>query len=238
MSVPNATTTRRALLGGGSAIIAAAMLTADFGASAHPLPRPNDRLRRAMALHDRIETECERFDVEVEMPAREACGVVIAAYKDEPPPPHEESATTFVNVFGDTVRLSTDRVGAGAVARKVVNDPTWADMGDKDWRQAHRELADAHDRRDAVISAQAGRKRAFEASTLAKFRIAEIADRSSTLSDRRYRLWQAAMTTPATTLADVVTKLDFIARTTSDDDADPDVFAAIAADVRGLAGEA
>ena len=237
MSTASTITTRRSLLSGSTAIMAAALLATSTGTSARPTPRPSDRLRRAMDLHDRIESECERFDVETEMPARQACAAAIAAYQAEPPPPHEESATTFVNAFGDAVRLSTDRIGAGAVARKVVNDPTWADMGDDDWRQAHRELAAAHDRRDAVLAAQAKRKRDFEAATRARFRISEIADRSNTLADRRHRLWCAALATPAANLADVTTKLDFIARTVADSEVGHHELHAIADDVRRLAGE-
>lgn len=231
-------TTRRALFGGGSAVVAGMVLAKGGIAAAYPPQLVDDRLRRAMALYDRVEAECERFDVEVELPARQACVAAIAAYQAEPPPPHEESATTFVNAFGDTVRLSTDRIGAGAVARKVVNDSTWADMGDEDWRQAHRELAAAHDRRVAVLAAQAMRKRDFEAATRAKFRISELAERSKTLADRRYRLWCAALATPAASLVDVKAKLDFIARTVADSEVGHHELVAIADDVRRLAGEA
>lgn len=74
------------------------------------------RLQRLMALYDRAEAECERFDVAVEMPARQACAAAKKALPIEQPPPHEQSATAFVNVFGETVRLSTENVGTAAVA--------------------------------------------------------------------------------------------------------------------------
>lgn len=238
MNTPDVSTTRRALIGGGSAVVATMLLATGAVARARPLPRPNDRLRRAIALHDRADAECARFDVEVEMPARKACGAAIAAYQTEAPPPHEQVATTFVNAFDDTVRLSTDRIGADAVARKVVGDPTWADMGDEDWRQAHRELAAAHARRNAVLGAQAQRKQQFEAETRAKFKLHEIAARSDALDARRYRLWNFVLAIPAAGWTDVTAKLDFISRTVMDDEVGQHEFAAVAGDVRRLAGEA
>jgi len=172
------------------------------------------------------------------MPARKACAAALEAYPAEPSPPHEESSTTFVNMFGDTVRLSTEKIGTAAVARKVVNDPSWTDIGDEDWRQAHREIAAANERRDAVLAEQAARRRVFEEKTRAKFRIDEIAARSIALEDRRYQLMQVAIKTPAANLADVVTKLAFIERLFEDDEVDADVFSAIRTDVRRLAREA
>lgn len=237
MNITSNDTTRRALLGGSAAVLAAALVPSGGEASPHALGRSSERLRRAIRLHDRVGTEYERFDVEVESPALRAFATAIAAYEDEPPPPHEQSATSFVNAFGDLVRLSTETLGGDAVARRVVNDPDWADMGDEDWRQAHREIAAAYDRRDAVVAAQTARKREFEAAMRARFRVDELADRSTALADRRYRLWRAAVETPAATLADVVIKLDFIARTAAEDEMEPPVFAAISADVRRLAGE-
>ncbi len=196
------------------------------------------RLDKAIALHDRAEAECERFDREEETPARNAFVAALEACSNEAPPPHEESATTFVNVFGDTVRLSTDGIGSGAVARKVVNDPTWADMGDEAWRQAHREIVAAHHRRDAILAEQAARRAAFEKETRAAFRLDAIVARSNSLSNRRHRLLRAALTIPAASLADILTKLDFIDRTIGSDEVDGDVFAFISSDIRILAGEA
>lgn len=231
------TATRRSLIGNGGALVAAAILTAGRDASAQSAVSPNARLHRAMALHDRVDAEYQRFESEVVGPARQACHAAIEAVPRETPPPHEQSTTTFVNMFGDTVRLTTENVGIMAVARRVAADPDWSNTGDEDWRQAHREIAAAGDRRDAVLAEQAGQRELLEKEKRSAFRIDEIEDRSIALADRRDRLWQAALSTPASTLGDVVAKLDFIDRTVSEDVGEHEL-RVIAADVRRLAGEA
>jgi hypothetical protein len=196
----------------------------------------NPHLRRLIALHDRAQAESERFYAEVETPARRACEEAVMAYQPEPLP-HEESTTTFVNIFGDTTRLSTSDIGSAGTARLVASDPKWAETEHQDWIQAHREIAAAWDRRNVTLAEQAAARDAFEEDTRARFRMDAICDRSECLSDRQYKLWGAALTAPVGTLADVVAKLDFIDRTAGDDTGG-DVFAAIRADVRLLAGDA
>jgi hypothetical protein len=234
----DSSSSRRSFIGGAGLLVGGSLMSAAAIATAPPAEATNARLLRLIALHDRAEAECERFDAEVEVPARQACAAAIRALPAELPPPHEQSATTFVNVFGDTVRLSTENVGITAVARRVINDPSWVDMGDDDWRQAHREIAAAGDRREAVLAGQAARRKALEEQTRASFRIAALAARSNSLVDRRDGLWRAVITMPAATLADVITKLDFIDRTTQPSEIDGDMFAGISADIRHLAGEA
>lgn len=203
-----------------------------------PRSEKSARLSRLIVLHDRARNECERFDKEIEMPAHQECVAAIAALPIELPPAHVESATTFVNAFGDTVRLSTKNVGTAAVARKLINDPSWSDMGDDDWRRAHIEIATAADRRDAFIAEQSARRQALERETRTCFRIDAIASRSNELDDRRYKIWRAVIMAPAAGMPDLVRKLDFIKRTTLDDEIDHQVFAAISADIRTLGGAA
>jgi hypothetical protein len=235
-------TTRRALLGG-AGLIAAATLPA-FAAvmptstTVKTSATVSPRLARLIALHDRAEAECERFDVEVEMPARRAYNAALQAQTKEEEPPHEEVATTFVNAFGDTVRLSTSRVGTCAVAAKVATDPTWADMGDADWRQANLELFEADNRRRAIIDKQLERRKAADDVIRRRFRMDDLLDRVDALAERRDRLWGATLDHPAASIADVIAKLDLIKRTHPEDDPAEYVFAAIAKDVRALAGEA
>ena len=230
-------TTRRGLLAT-AGVLSFAGLTSGSAAARHAIGEKDARLSRLIILHDRAQKECERFDIEIEMPARQECVAAINALPVEPDPPHVESETTFVNAFGDTVRLSTKNVGTAAVARKLINDPSWADMGDDDWRRAHVEIAAAADRRDAMIAEQSTRRKALENQARTHFRIHEIAARSTELDDRRYKLWRAVITASASGLEDMVEKLDFISRTTLDDEIDNQVFAAIGADIRAFAGAA
>lgn len=232
MSAPN----RRAIIGA-AGLAAVVSIVPGVRALASPVQGTGSRLTRLIALHDRVLAACERFDECVEGPARRACDAAIAAHPAEPPLPHEQSVTTFVNVEGQTRRLCTSQFWIEGPARRVADDPTWADVGDEDWRQAHREIAAAFDRRNAAIAAQAARKREFEAEMRARYRLAEIASRSEALYDRRWNIWQAALQTPAASLGELVTKLDFIGRMAGDEAGD-DEFAAIAADLRRLAGEA
>ncbi len=158
-------TTRRALFGGAGLVALAAAVPAIAGAR-HALPQDaqaampavNPRLLRTIALRDRAEAECDRFDEEVEMPARRACAAEKAALPVEEAPPHREVATAYVNLFGETVRLSTARVGSVASARQMVRDPKPSDMEHPEWRQARLELVALADERDAIVAAQTARR--------------------------------------------------------------------------------
>jgi len=236
-------TTRRALFGGAGFVALAAAVPAIAGArQALPqtgeaaMPAVNPRLLRVIALRDRVEAECERFDEEVELPARRACWAEKEALPVEEAPPHREVTTTYVNLFGETVRLSTARVGSVASARQMVRDPQPSDMDHPDWRQARLELAALADERDAIIAAQTTRRKAREAKIDARHQVARLAARSLTLVDRSYALRSAAIAMPATSMADILTKLEFVDRVGCE--GDPDfVLASITADVRRLTGE-
>ncbi|MEH3099811.1 hypothetical protein [Sphingomonas adhaesiva] len=217
---PSITTaaSRRAILGGVGilAAIGAGPAVAATAAPRQPASA-SARLLRAIRLYDRVDAAWDRFDKEVEMPMHKALSDAFEAQPKEAEPPHEEALTTFVNAFGNTVRLSTASIGSVGVSRRLVSDPSWADMGNEEWRQAHREIAAAGDRRDAIIAAQKSRRAAFEADTRRRFRFDEIVARSECLSDRCYALWGGIVQMPAASLADVVAKLDFVDRTSSDD---------------------
>lgn len=236
-------TTRRALFGGAGLVALAAAVPAIAGAR-HALPQDvqaampaiNPRLLRTIALRDRAEAECDRFDEEVEMPARRACWAEKEALPVEEAPPHREVATTYVNLFGETVRLSTARASSVASARQMVRDPQPSDMDYPDWRQARLELVALADERDAIIAAQTARRKAREAKIDARHQVARLAARSLTLVDRSYALRSAAIAMPATSMADILTKLEFVDRVGCE--GDPDfVLASITADVRRLTGE-
>jgi len=236
-------TTRRALFGGAGLVALAAAVPAIAGAR-HGLPQNdkatmsavNPRLLRVIVLRDRAEAEYERFDEEVETPARRACEAEKAALPVEEVPPHREVATTYVNLFGETVRLSTARASSVAAARQMVRDPQPSDMDYPDWRKARLELAALADERDAIIAAQAERRKAKEAEIDARHQVARLAERSSTLAGRSYALRSAAIAMPATSMADILAKLEFVDRVGSD--GDPGfVLEFITADVRRLARE-
>jgi hypothetical protein len=236
-------TTRRALFGGAGLVALAAAVPAVAGArhglaqsNEAAMPAVNPRLLRVIALRDRVEAECDRFDEEVELPARRACWAEKEALPAEKAPPHREVATTYVNLFGETVRLSTARASSVASARQMVRDPQPSDMDHPDWRQARLELVALADERDAIIAAQTARRKAREAKIDARHQVARLAARSLTLVDRSYALRSAAIAMPATSLADILTKLEFVDRVGCD--GDPDfVLASITADVRRLTGE-
>ncbi len=237
-------TTRRALFGSAGLVALAAAVPAIAGTrQALPendkpaMPAVNPRLLRLIALRDRVEAECDRFDEEVEMPARRACWAEKEALSVEEAPPHREVATTYVNLFGETVRLSTARANSVAAARWMVRDPQPSDMDHPDWHQARLELVALADERDAIIAAQTARREAREAEIVERHQVARLAARSSTLADRSYALRSAVIAIPATSMADILTKLEFVDRVGCE--GDPDfVLASITADVRRLTGEA
>lgn len=231
-------TTRRSLLrlGTGAAVAVATVLVPAAAGALSPTST-NPRMLRAIALWERLNAECARFDSEVEVPARKAWKAACDARPIEVEPPHRQSATTFENAFGETVRLSTANVGTAGIARRVKTDPAWADMGGDDWQQAHHELAAAADERDAIIAAQRERKQAHDDAMRDQHRIREITARSAQLFDRQYRVWNAIVAMPAAGLADIDTKLQFF-ESSGYDDEEAHVLAAVAKDVRRLAREA
>ena len=211
------TTTRRALLG--SVTATGIALIAPVAASAGERSRTNPRLLRAIALRDRADLACETFDRDVELPAKAAHAIARdeAMANAPPPPPHETVKTPFTNLFEDEVRLSTDDVGSVATARRVVDDPAWTDMGDANWRAAHRELVALADRRDVAMRDREAQCDAIRRRVLADHGLARIVARSNALATREYDLWCAVLSMPATSMADVATKLEFAARTDRDD---------------------
>lgn len=237
-------TTRRALFGSAGLVAFAAAVPAVANArhglaqnNEAAMPAVNPRLLRLIALRDHAEAECDRFDQEVEMPARRACLAEREALPAEEAPPHGEVATTYVNLFGETVRLSTARVGSVASARQMVRDPKPSDMDYPEWRQARLELVALADERDAIVAAQTARREAREAEIVERHQVARLAARSSTLANRSYALRSAAIAMPASNMADILTKLEFVDRVGCE--GDPDfVLASITADVRRLTGEA
>jgi hypothetical protein len=70
-------TSRRALFGGAGLIAVAAL--AECGSTPAHAAAVNPRLLRVLALRDFAEAQCERFDEEVEMPARRAHPAAVAA---------------------------------------------------------------------------------------------------------------------------------------------------------------
>jgi hypothetical protein len=240
MTQPN--TTRRDLLrfgtsaaayAAGAAIVVggAALASEAKGAT----PGVNPRLLRAIALRDRAEKAVNRFDDDVEMPARRAYAAAAKALPAVPAVPHRSVATTFINTEGEEKRLSTDMIGAAACARRVANDPTWSDMGDEVWRRANCELAALADERDALVATHQANHDAAVQRLQATHRLDALSERSEALSTREFKLWLAAIAVPATGLPDVLTKLDFVERTRGGSMSE-DVLEAIHADVRRLAG--
>ncbi|MFD1789694.1 hypothetical protein ACFSC3_19240 [Sphingomonas floccifaciens] len=214
------------------AAVPASHLTDDAG----PNSSANPRLRRAMALHTRAALECERFDVEVHSPASQAFAADLAAYPHEPEPTHEQVATTFVNWDEKEIRLSTNSVGSRASADRVVNDSTWADMGNENWRQAFRELHALHQRRDGVIAEQKARLAAYRSAARKRHQLAKLEARAGCLADRSVNLWRAVLATPSQGVADMAAKVAFIEK--HDDETGGYEFAALAADVKRLAAGA
>ncbi|MDR6789552.1 hypothetical protein J2Y58_002925 [Sphingomonas sp. BE138] len=225
-------TTRRALIGG-----ACVFALADTAASAKSAPSAtvSTRLARLIALRDRADAAFSRYDAEVEAPAYDALKAIMAACPAEPDPPHRSVQTTFINVNDEVTRLSTAGF-SDSTARKMRDDPTWADMGadQPEWRQAFIELADLADERDAIIADQQARREAYEQRARERLRIDEIQKRSDELSRREYSLWEAVIDEPATNLADVLAKLDLMKRTGRDDE-DGYLLTAISRDIRGIA---
>lgn len=228
-------TSRRALFGGAGLIAVAAL--AKCGSTPAHAATVNPRLLRIIALRDRAEEAWQRFERDVEAPTQKAYAATLAAEPIEMPPPHVETPTSFVNVHGKNVRLTTANAGNVVTSRRFVSDPTWAHMGDADWRQARRENAAAADERDAIIAAQKERRAALEAKMEAAFGLEAIEQRATQLLEREYDLWRAAISMPATTMADITTKLAFVDRV-GRTDAEGCLLSALTADIRRLAGEA
>jgi hypothetical protein len=195
----------------------------------------NPRLLRAMDLYDEAEKAASDFEERIHAPALGAFNQAVNAEVGSATTdiPHEMVRTTFINAFGEEVRLSTDRIGAGAAARKVRDDPSWSDMGDEDWRAAHCELANALDRRDAALAEQAANHAAIRDRLRREHGIKALLDRSETLSNRCFSLWNAALNVPARGIDDVAAKLDFAVRH-GDNDSEV-VLECIRADVLHLA---
>lgn len=236
-------TTRRALIGGaglaGVVLIAPALAAATQSSAVRGADQgtASPRLLRVMALHAQAEATAARYEAEVEAPARAAYAQEAEAARERfmRPVPHESVATTFININEDEMRLSTDRVGSVACAHRVVNDPTWADMGDDVWRQAHHELAAADDRRKAIEAAQQSRFDAAKSSARARYHLDAIDERSESLSQRQYELWRAALGMPSSSLADAVAKLDFIDRSGGAEGVEEYSLEVLSRDVRRLA---
>lgn len=232
----NRSTTRRALIGGAGLIavtVVSQCVPAPVQGQASAI---SPRLLRAIALRDQADAEYTRFYDTVEEPTQEALAAALAAFRPDAPPPHREVATTFENMDGDAVRLSTDGFSA-SVARSIRDDPAWAGIGAEqpEWTQAHIELADLADERDAIISMQEGRKAAHAAAARSRLNIDAINRRSDDLGKREYRLWCIAVEMPAQSLADVTAKLDMIDRLGRGDEGEY-ILQAIAKDVRSLTG--
>lgn len=225
---------RRSFIAGASLIALAPVATMATTPSL-PVEPVSPRLQRLMALHTRAAAECERFDVEVHSPACAAFAADVAAYPRELEPPHEQVETTFVNWDEKEIRLSTNSVGSRASANSVVNDPTWADMGDETWRQAFRELHALHQRRDAVIAEQKARLAAYRLAARERHQLAKLEARATNLADRSVNLWRAVLTAPSRGVADMAAKVAFIEK--HDDEPGEHEFAALAADIKRLAGE-
>ncbi|RSV20374.1 hypothetical protein CA236_00195 [Sphingomonas sp. ABOLG] len=149
-----------------------------------------------------------------------------------------ESRTTFENAFGETARLSTSVPGLVASAPRWLSDPAFAGPELEDWRQAHREILEANEKREALIAAQTEKRRAIEAEKRSRFRIEAIAARSADLARRRDNLADAVLATPAANLTDLAVKLEFIERLVSPGQVTEHEFTFISADIRRLAGEA
>ncbi|MDF2810477.1 MAG: hypothetical protein K0S56_1508 [Microvirga sp.] len=219
----------------GIAAIASLSIAAEPAKASRPSCTP--RLMRLIALYDRADVQCDDFDREVEMPARDACRAAIDALPSEPPPPHVESRTTFENAFGESARLSTSVPGIVASARRWLSDPAFAGPELEDWRQAHREILEANEKREALIAAQTEQRRALEAEERSRFRIEAIAARSAALARRRDDLGDAVLEMPAANLRDLTAKLGFIERLVSPGEVTEHEFAFLSADIRRLAGE-
>lgn len=223
---------RRSFIAGASLLALAPVAAQAATAKGPAVASPSPRLQRAIALYDRANGQYERFLEQVETPAQEAYKAEVAAFPAEPEPQHEQVATTFINWEGKEIRLTTNSFFRSS-ADRVTNDPSWADMGDETWRQAHRELHALFQKRDAIIAQQEERRAAFTAAARERHQIDRILARSSILADRVYRLWEAVLNMPCDGLADVAAKVAFIER--HDGEPAENEFACIAADIKRLA---
>lgn len=226
-------TTRRAVLGGLSAV---ASLTGIGSVPAHAMSTVSPRLARLIAAHDRAYAAYEHHSEHVDEPATEAYYAALKSYQPEAEPAHRSVSTTFENFEGQTIRLSTERWAIAATARRVRDDPSWADMGAEqpEWRQANIELADLADERATIIAQQKAREQAHDDACRARLGLDAIERRSEALSDREHALWEAVVDEPANSLADLVAKLDMNDRSGRIEN---DAFvAALAADIRRIAG--
>lgn len=120
-------TSRRALFGGAGLIAVAAL--AKCGSTPAHAATASPRLLRVIALRDRAEAAWERYERDVEAPTQKAYAATVEAEPVETPPPHRETPTSFVNLNGEDVRLTTANPGNVATSRRFVSDPTWASMG-------------------------------------------------------------------------------------------------------------
>ncbi|MBB3347343.1 hypothetical protein [Sphingomonas sp. BK069] len=233
-------TTRRALIGGAGLLAVAGV--AQCAAPAHAgsaAAAGSVRLRRLIALQQRAYEISEQYWDEVGHPAHQAFNAAKAAYVGEPEPPHRTTKSSFINLNDERHTFSTEGFMC-STARRVRDDPEWADMGEDDpeWRATHIELANLADERDAIIAEQQRRQKEYEDGELARLNIFGINNRYDQLCDRDFALWDRAMFEPAETLADMVLKIDATKASGRELD-DASLIVPLMADIRRLAaGEA
>jgi len=137
---------------------------------------------------------------------------------------HHRTVNRFRNVNGDPTYLTTSDEPAVATARRALKGVVFIESNpDADYRETVRELVDTADRRKA------------EAQRIHhELNIDTVCEREDALGDQHYADLFAVMKTPARSMADLLTKLEFVEETDRWQAASDDILA----DVGRLSGRA
>jgi hypothetical protein len=209
--------TASAAVAGAAAGPASMMLTTPAGAAAFASMPISPALAAAMHRHRQSRARANRFEQQVYGPALASARTEIEAI------PHEHAATTFTDMAGDTIRLSTASAATVKMAQRTIANPGSLASSDKDWVRALGELAQLANARDARIEA-----------IRQKHRLAEMRKREDHLTAREYAALLVVIETPAAHMRDLLAKVHFMQ---AEDEINDHAIQAIAADIRRLGGE-
>lgn len=204
-------TTRRALIAGTASLTA---LTIPSVAHA-PAPVHDARLLRRIAAYRRTKAVSDGWHKTVYDTASEAHDAARAAV------PHHTTKTSFVNMLGKPVHLSTQSPGAARIIKTMQRDGEI--YGSDDFGQCCAELANALDARQAELDR-------LDAAWIAT----GLNGRSDALTDQTFAAFGEVCAYPVRTLADLLLKLETI-RAVDDDPIDVDD---LLADLKRIAGRA
>jgi len=171
-----------------------------------------------IAAYRRIDEQFDRYMRDVTAPASEAYEAAVAAI------PHHRTVNSFVNIEGTATHLSTESDASVATARRALGGVIYIESNpDADYWATVRELVDAADRRKA------------EAQRIHhELNIDTVREQEDALGDQHYAALDAVMKTPARSMADLMTKLEFVEETDRWEAVSDDILA----DVRRLSGRA